>query len=75
MIKEITYMCEKCFEKFYSEEKAKECENSHIDAKAIINSKYNYSLDYKYPENVTLEMADGAIVRYKKVKIVKEVCQ
>ena len=22
MIKEITYMCEKCFEKFYSEEKA-----------------------------------------------------
>ena len=46
MKKEITYMCEKCFEKFYSEEKAKECENSHIDAKAIINSKYNYCLDY-----------------------------
>ena len=74
MIKEITYMCEKCFEKFYSEEKAK-CENSHIDTKAIVNSKYNYSLDYKYPENVTLEMAGGAIVRYKKIKIVKEICQ
>lgn len=72
MRKEITYICEKCFEKFYSEEEAKKCEDSHIDVKEIINSKYNCSLDYKYPENITLEMVNGATVRYKKISIIKE---
>lgn len=72
MKKEITYICEKCFEKFYSEEEAKKCESSHVNTRAITVSKYNYSLDYKYPEYIAVEMVDGAIVKYRKVDIVKE---
>jgi len=59
------YICEKCGQEFRDDEMCKEHEDYHIEPKDWDLKKVaQYSRDSKYPDTISIEMADGTTVMY-----------
>ena len=59
------YACDKCGQEFREEEECAEHENGHIEPSDYNTRKsVQYSKDGKYPDTISVEMADGATVLY-----------
>lgn len=62
------YACEFCGTEFADKSKAQACEKTHQAPKSIVACRYN-SVEVcatGYPQTVTLRMADGKDVIYKR---------
>lgn len=57
------YICECCGVQYADKAKAQECERNH---KSAINIVYQAFLASGYPISITVEMADGKKVVYKR---------
>lgn len=57
MVEELKYVCEKCGASYTSEDKARRCEEKHIEPKVLTN--YSFWSRQEYPNVLTVEMEDG----------------
>ena len=69
-MKEITkYQCDICRNEYPDEAKATACEASHVAVSSVLGYKYNgydEALPCKYPVLVTVQMADGQVLTFKR---------
>lgn len=69
-MKEVTkYQCEICKHEYEEEARATACEASHILVSSVLGYKYNgydEALSCKYPVLVTVQMADGQVLTFKR---------
>lgn len=66
------YICEKCGAQFRYQERAEECEQSHLNGEI---KKYTYSIctpDPRYPSSLDVRFSDGCVYRYSIVREIKE---
>lgn len=68
------YICEICGTEYREKTKARECEKAHKKPKKIQHSDYHsLSVDASgYPAKIHVEMSDGKIVLYKKLRACSE---
>ena len=61
------YQCEICGTQYKEKLKCQECEKSHVRPVQIIGEKYmQKSCSGEYPVHITVRMADGKTVMYKR---------
>lgn len=66
------YKCEHCGTMYNSEQKATECEKYHQTCRKIVRENHKpLGVDTFYPLSIHVEMSDGEIVSYKRMKIVR----
>lgn len=71
MITETLYKCETCGAMYETEQEARKCEDSHIQAD-FITSQY-FPIHEKYPETIIITMGNGHNIEYKFRKPVLDI--
>ena len=63
---ETKYVCEHCGMKYDTEAECQKCEQSHGAPESILESRYSKGL--KYPDTISIHMANGHDIIYKFLK-------
>lgn len=64
----IMYRCNHCNQEHTSEERAKRCEEGHVQPVGITNASYNHrhAKEGMYPGKILVAFADGKTIRYAR---------
>lgn len=60
------YQCEYCNTQYKNKTECEVCESNHIAPVRILSAKYHASKLKDYPDTITVEMADGRTMKYKR---------